>query len=269
MVKQTLAGLAFLFLMCLPLQAQTIPKQDIIGVQAEYTAGDMVILSVSGIPEKPKYLIDVNYSWLVLNCDGTPKSSVMVWPDKTQIFFSVGVAKKPTSYTVVLAISYTYEIKDEKGVTTDIKTVLAPQKAVKLKVKGLDPEPDPPGPNPNPSPVFPDGKYQLSKFIFDTVNNKTITNKARGATALANSFKAIDAQIAAGTLKTYQDALKQTQLSNQSAISKDGSSLVEWDSVFLALQDKLYDLYTTNKMTTLADLRVAWTELAAGLVAVK
>lgn len=190
MVNKLLAGIFSLCLMCSAAFAQDIvvPKQTIVGVEKEYNSGDMIMLKVSPIGETPKHLVDVNYAWTVLNCNGLVKDSIMVWPDKTQIFFATGLNRKATHFIAILAISYTYEVKDEKGVTKTIKTVLQPAQTVYLKVKGLDdPEPGPnPGPNPPPGPDPADPLFAILRNAWTV---ETDPNKMKQKEVLIGLYK--------------------------------------------------------------------------------
>lgn len=131
-----------------------------------------------------------------------------------------------------------------------------------------------PGPNPPPTPdvpVFPASTFQLELFAWQTATNTVPDAQARknGAVAIINAMRGVVAQISAGTVRNLEDILKQTAAANRTELGKANIPVAQWDAFFTALQDKLYNLYSTDKMRTADDFKEAWNEIIRGLESIK
>lgn len=125
----------------------------------------------------------------------------------------------------------------------------------------LDNDPD----VPPPPPDLPDGKFKLAKTVYKTVTDTVAVNPAPGATILANNFRGLSAKIAAGTVKSIEDLLKETNSVNTASL---GSEAANWQGFADKFQDILYDMYKARTLNTLSDYQQAWIEIATGLEAV-
>ena len=246
-----------------------IPDQKIVGAETPIPLGELVDLSVSPIKSPPQYLVETTYTWKVL--DGYTEKRVR--PYDGGVFFGAGI--QPKRLKAFVAVTYLYVVKEQD------KIVESAAKTAFLSTDVLigdeappppTPNPNPPNPNPEPDPTFPEGKYNLSKFIYDVTKTKiniSKSDKAKQANALAKSFESIAAAIAAGTIDDQEDILKKTAEANRSSIQAIGGDKTKWEPVFIDIQEKLFGLYKDNQMTTKQDFATAWREIAVGFKSFK
>jgi len=246
-----------------------IPDQKIVGAETPIPLGELVDLSVSPIKSPPQYLVETTYTWKVL--DGYTEKRVR--PYDGGVFFGAGI--QPKKLKAFVAVTYLYIVKEQdKIVESAAKTAFLSTDV--LIGTEIPPEPDPnvptPTPNPEPDPTFPEGKYNLSKFIHEITKNKinlSKSDKAKQANALAKSFDGIAAAIAAGTIDDQEDILKKTAEANRSSIQAVGGDKIKWEPVFTDIQEKLFGLYKDNKMVSKQDFAIAWREIATGFKSFK
>jgi len=237
-----------------------IPEQKIIGAEVPIPLGELVDLSISPIQSAPKFLISTTYAWKVF--DGYTEKRIRNY--ENGVFFGSGIQAKKLK--VIVAITHLYIVKDnEKLLEAATRTNF-----ISTDVFIGEQEPDTP-PEPEVEPEFGESKYQLSKFIYDNVKLLKISksDKAKQSAAIATSFDSMAAAIAAGTIATLEDILKKTAESNKLALTKSGGDRTKWEPVFTEIQEKLFDLYKTNKMQTKEDFAAAWREISSGLKLVK
>jgi hypothetical protein len=237
-----------------------IPEQKIIGAEVPIPLGELVDLSISPIQSAPKFLISTTYAWKVF--DGYTEKRIRNY--ENGVFFGSGIQAKKLK--VIVAITHLYIVKDnEKLLEAATRTNF-----ISTDVFIGEQEPDTP-PDPEIEPEFGESKYQLSKFIYDNVKLLKISksDKVKQSAAIATSFDSMAAAIAAGTIATLEDILKKTAESNKLALTKSGGDRTKWEPVFTEIQEKLFDLYKTNKMQTKEDFAAAWREISSGLKLVK
>ena len=247
-----------------------VPTQSIVASE-NLELGELVVVRVSPIATVPQYFAGATYHWQVFE-NGKVKTNVQEWPDGTSLFFGAGM-KQGSQFTIILSASYLYITSDKDG-----KVLGVGQRSalfVKVLTVGAVPTPDP-GPNPPtpippaPSPVLPSGKFGLAKTAYDlAVSNMPSASRGKASPALANAFNGIAASVAAGTLKDIPTFLSQSKTANQTAIANAGLNAVDFAPFFTALQNVTYDLYNTNKLSTVQDFATAWQEVATGLTQVK
>jgi len=238
----------------------TVPDQKIVGAEKPVPLGDIVFLSLSKVDQPPAGYTKYNVTWKVI--DGGKERGFRVMPDGS-IFFGSGLSKR--SVTVLASVSYLYtDKKDGQIVDADVRSALL---SATLQL-GDGPAP-PPDPQPNVDPVFPDGKYKLSAAVWKLAKDKVPADGLAGGAALAQSFKTMQSQIAAGRFQKVEDVLKETTLSNRKALDTAGVSRDKWDAFFSEFQEVIYKLYTDKKVANMADFATAWGEIAAGLEQVK
>ncbi len=245
-----------------------IPDQKIVGAEAPIPLGELVDLSVSSIKSPPQYLVETTYTWKVL--DGYTEKRVRTYDGG--VFFGAGI--QPKRLKALVAVTYLYAVKEQDKITeTAARTAFLSTDVLIGDEAPPAPEPNPnPNPNPEPEPNFPEGKYNLSSFIYNLTKTKinlSKSDKAKQANALAKSFEGIAAAIAAGTIDDQEDILKKTAEANRSAIQAVGGDRAKWEPVFTEIQEKLFGLYKDNKMTTKQDFASAWREIATGFKAFK
>ena len=241
-----------------------VPEQKIVGAETPIALGELVDLSVSPIKSPPQYLVETTYTWKVL--DGYTEKRVRDY--NGGVFFGAGI--QPKRLKALVAVTYLYVVKEqEKIVETAARTSFLSTDV--LIGDEAPPAPDP-NPNPEPEPSFPEGKYNLSPFIYNLTKTKINLSKAdkvKQANALAKSFEGIAAAIVAGTIDDQEDILKKTAEANRSAIQNVGGDKAKWEGVFTEIQEKLYGLYKDNKMVSKQDFAAAWREIATGFKSFK
>jgi hypothetical protein len=246
------------------------PTQNI-DATATVDPGELVSVKAGAITNVPQYLVGVTYRWQVYT-NGKLHKNIQVMPDGTGIFFGSGI-KPGKKFNVILSASYLYIVTDAKDNT---KVLSVGQRAnllsAEITVTGT-PEPGPgpnPNPNPNPTPDIPAGKYGLAKIVYDLSTANVTTDRAKGAQALAKSFRGISSAVSAGTIKTVSDLLRQTKQANTAALSDAHiTNTAQWDQFFARLQPVIYDMYNSNRLPNYVEFGVAWNEIAVGLEAVR
>ena len=237
-----------------------IPEQKIVGAEIPIPLGELVDLSISPIQSAPKFLVSTTYAWKVF--DGYTEKRIRNY--ENGVFFGSGIQAKRLK--VIVSITHLYVVKDnEKLLEAATRTNF-----ISTDVFIGEQEPDTP-PEPEVEPEFGESKYQLSKFIYDNVKLLKISksDKAKQSSAIAISFDSIAAAIAAGTIGTLDEILKKTAESNKLALTKSGGDRTKWEPLFTEIQEKLFDLYKTNKMQTKEDFAIAWREISSGLKLIK
>lgn len=129
----------------------------------------------------------------------------------------------------------------------------------------IPPTPIPPTPPSPVVPVLPDGKYGLAKAVYGWAMavDPTARPLAKG---MAANFSTIAAQIAAGTIKTPNDAATATKALNTATL---GSFQPLWSTVSKNLETQMNAIGKAGQFATMTDLQTAWQEIAAGLQAVQ
>ena len=237
-----------------------VPEQKIVGAEIPIPLGELVDLSISPIQSAPKFLVSTTYAWKVF--DGYAEKRIRNY--ENGVFFGSGIQAKRLK--VIVSITHLYVVKDnEKLLEAATRTNF-----ISTDVFIGEQEPDTP-PEPEVEPEFGESKYQLSKFIYDNVKLLKISksDKAKQSAAIATSFDSMAAAIAAGTIATLEDILKKTAESNKLALTKSGGDRTKWEPLFTEIQEKLFDLYKTNKMQTKEDFAIAWREISSGLKLIK
>lgn len=239
-----------------------VPEQKIVGAELPIPLGELVDLSISPIQSPPKFLVSTTYAWKVF--DGYAEKRIRNY--EGGVFFGSGIQTKRLK--VIVSVTHLYIVKDkdnEKLLESAIKTNF-----ISTDVFIGEQEPDTP-PEPEVEPEFEESKYQLSKFIYNNVKLLKISksDKAKQSSTIAISFDSIAAAIAAGTIGTLDEILKKTAESNKLALTKSGGDRTKWEPLFTEIQEKLFDLYKTNKMQTKEDFAIAWREISSGLKLIK
>jgi hypothetical protein len=237
-----------------------VPEQKIVGAEIPIALGDLVDLSVSPIQNPPKFLVSTVYSWKVF--DGYTEKRIKNY--ENGIFFGSGIQNKKLK--AIVSITHLYVVKEgDKLIETAIKTNF-----ISTDILIGEEEPDVP-PSPEVEPEFEESKYQLSKFIYDGLKPIKLSksDKIKQSIAIASSFDGIAAAVAAGTIGTLEEILKKTAESNKAALVRSGGDRTKWEPLFAQIQEKLFDLYKTNKMQTKEDFSIAWKEISFGFKSLK
>jgi hypothetical protein len=227
----------------------------VVGADKVIHLGEIVKLTVVPYRDKPVDLTSWSCTWRIF--DGN-NEKVLEGSNTETVMFGSGIAKK--TLKVYCAVSQVFKDGSSK---------------VFLLIKDLNigdaPGPGPgPGPTPTPDPTFPDGRFQLSKFIYDASKTVNSPEREREARALSNAINGVASAISAGTIKTPDDALIKCKEANRTALQAiSPDSITRWEPTFTALQDRLYQLYTERKINTVSDFADAFREIAVGLNGVR
>lgn len=254
------------------------PKEKIDGI-GTYELGDIVELAVVPDGERPKNLASASYIWDVYEIVYDAKTKEYDFKDRkfrqqddTHIHFGAGI--QPRKIRVEVTATYLYIVKDG----TNVKEVAT--KTVRMTgfvvIAGIPPVPGPgpdpvPNPNPPPAPVLPDGKFALSKTMYNLVTTKVAADASRpkAAAALADAYKSMASAIGSGAFTKAEDILAETAKRNKAALATAGVTREAWLPCFQALQDSVFLLYEQKKLNTPDDWKTAWDEISVGLAAVK
>lgn len=264
-----------------------IPKQDIslyrdgelVEPKEPIQTGELVELVIAKIKDsdKPKELVDTVYNWKVFEIkydkDGKEykifRKSYRPLTDNPfgpSVLFPTG--NRTAKFYVEVSAVYVFckKTNDKINISTYVNRI---ESSVKIIGDSPSPEPGPTPPDPD-TPTFPDGRFKLSKTVYDSViKNVTENNRQKGAVASANAYKSVSAAISAGTIKTITDALQEARKLNDNNLNSSGVTPGSWNTFGLSLQTVLYDLYDKNQITTVSDLRDAFLEISSGLEKVK
>lgn len=263
-----LVSLGALFICgCLWAADFVVPQQKIEVVGGEPVAiGELIVVKVSDIGDRPKHLQSISYTWKIFDFeDENLKENHKIKIIGDEVVLGTGCAGKKVLAEV--AISYLFVVKD----TLTISEIATKTNLLHKIIQVGDEKPEPPNPKPNPDPQpepLPNGKYGLAKFAFETsiakVDNKYLY---KGASALAKSFASISAAIAAKKIISEREVLEKTLESNSKALDEAGVPSSMWQGWSLALQDKLFELYSVKKLASVEEYRIAWAEISTGLSA--
>lgn len=137
--------------------------------------------------------------------------------------------------------------------------------------------PLPPGPTPvppTPTPVVPieDGKYKLAKLSFDTASQVDPTMRVK-VKQIADCFTTTAKAIRDGKFNDalISSALKKAGIANADMMGVviQGPERKEWEKFNVPVNARVNILANTGQINTLADLAVAFDEIAVGLGNVK
>lgn len=286
-MRQWIVGLclsAFLLLVGSPAHSEPIvPDQKIVGAESPISLGELAYLSVSPISNKPSELVSSAYKWRVLYFENSKFHEKRVIESDNGIYFGAGIMSRRVMAFV--SVTHLFVKKDQTGNVIDVQTVTRFLSQEVILGDGTQPTPvppppmpvppppvpvpppPPPPPPPNVDPVFPNGKYNMSKQFYDIVKAKVPAspNKQKAAFALAASYKSIASQIAAGVLKDPADILKKTTISNQNAIASVGVDRSDWLPAFTDLQRLTFDLYDRHLLVAASDYAILMNEIALAL----
>lgn len=198
-----------------------LPQIDIVGDEGVYAPGDIAMLGVDVRSKVPANMVKLTYRWVVI--DGGAKRRFFTNGDGSSIAFGTGLT--PRKILVMLDVNAQFGTKTtatiggrEQEVYTDIEAISPDFITTEVEIGGTGPAPVPPtptpppvptpNPTPPPAPSFPEGKFGLAKFGYDTINNSALTKQQKAAlgAALATNLEGIAAQIAA--LQNYRDITK-------------------------------------------------------------
>ncbi len=279
-----LLGLILCVLLAESLEANALEPKAIIAGPKVAEAGEEIILDASTSEGDPKV-----FAWRIYpRLDGRKQLTVLEGGK------SVRVASFPGRYMVRLMVANSDGISDhDHTITIPGPTpcppapepspgpapgpVVPPVPNPVIPVPGpqptpgpvpVPPVPPPAPPVPVPVPVVPDlppGEFDgLPSAIKALALSVVSVNRAAEAAKLADSFEALNAQIAAGAIKTPFEAF------NAVHDAFDSSTTPAWDDGFRTKAvRRMESLYKAGKLATVDRWRAMLTESVTGLRAVK
>jgi hypothetical protein len=173
-----------------------------------------------------------------------------------------------------------------KEVTVATKTVESDEIFGEVKIEGVLPTPPtpgpgpgpnpPPDPTPTPNPVFPPGEFGLAQANYDIAMQSVPVADRTKAGPLADAFEKIarristsQSKLAAGVALTADDLkldmdsiMKEIRQANATALGNSAPAWEDWNSKF---GDKVFELFSANRLTTPAQFKTAFIETALGL----
>lgn len=232
------------------------PATVIVAPETAVAPGNLVKLSVKPI-EKTENLVSVAYSWVVfpeVSEDNREESD-----DHTRFSFGSGLSAGVFHVTVVA--SYVFKTGEEiNQIQTRTDAEVAIAEPPPLPKPPIKPVPTPtPDPVPTPvAPVLPDGKYKLSKYMYDLCKNMPPAQCKR----LADAFSSIAKNAREGSYQSKAQVISAIAQSNRDAL---GADLEAWKP----LLDHLAATVNTMRsvIVSVQDAGVMCEELATGLYA--
>ncbi len=250
-----------------------VPEQKITGADKVHKLGRLVKLDVTGVKDKPEHYQSSTYKWKIYEVlyDNNRMPYISALEDTVAVdsgvFFGAGVENRKLTAEVIIV--HTYVVKDKDGKITEVGNKLNVV-TTDVNIGSETPGPGPgPGPGPDPSPTFPDGKFKLSKVVYDIAMKTVTVDKQKGAAAVANGCNAVAASIAAGVLKDPAEILKTLREKNNANLEAQNIKPATWDAFGIELQKELLKLYKDKKLLTVSDYADAFKEIADGLSKVK
>jgi hypothetical protein len=229
-----------------------IPDQKIVGAEQPVPLGELVDLGVTPVTTKPLYWVSASYSWKVVDLStGEEKRFRPVGDD---IIFGTGLS--PKKLKVFVAVSHLYVVPNGESAT---RVVFLSADLV-LGTGTPTPAPTPP----DQPPVLPTGKFGLAAYAYQTASQ--IPGDHAFAKTLATNFKAVSDDIKAGKFQTAQQVLAAVKALNDKTPDQQTDA---WKTWLVALGDKLFDLVKAGSLTSLDDYYQVFSELIAGLSAIK
>jgi len=240
-----------------------VPVQKIEGAENPVDLGEVIFLNVSKLDKVPENFVSSTVEWKVF--DKGVEKKFFKTTDGTGIFFGSGVVKR--KITVFASVSYLYVVKDgDKFVEAAVKSVFL---TATVEIGGKEPDPVDPV---DPDPTFPDGTYKLASKAYK-LGEKVAKEHRKGGEYLGKSFTGQASKIASGqelvTAADIKKVLEETTAANRKALTDNSVSVAAWDAYFVALQDEIYELYSSGKLKSKNDFATAWREIGEGLSKVK
>jgi len=252
-----------------------VPTPEIMGADKPFNVGDIIQLWIKP-SAKPDNLYSVQYSWTVL-----PAKKIIIWPDSSRVIFGTG--SENTTYVVVLTASYVFTKPDEEGKVVGIEQRTKTQvKAVQV-VGGKDGGGNGGGGtdwNDNGGggtdwnggdgggggDVSLSGLQQKSYSWVKAVKLSPSYGSSQvqeDAVRLAASFRLIASKINSGEYMDVPTILKNTKVSNDTAVSNRDA----WLDWFKQLSSHLSMAYGNNTIKSMDQFQRAWIDIAIGLEA--
>lgn len=232
------------------------------------SAGQLVRLEATLVRQREHFQDEINtageetirFAWrLVTPPEGYDLAEWTFDEGRTVVFATA----QPGTYQFVLAAAVT--------VSSDAEPTLLLAEHT-LVVGGPQPNPKPPAPpappqpEPEPQPDLPEGEFGLARTVYDLALAAVPASERSLAANLAENYRAVAAQIVAGTLLAPEEILAATAEGNRTALKAKAEA---WRPFFTALAERMKVLDSASRLATSEDYASAWTEIATGLDAVR
>ena len=214
--------------------------------------GELVTLSATAVPYvgQPTWIVTTPIKrggWKVFTSDDNKNRDTFV--------FSTSY---PGKYCIVFSFCTLEDAKLDNIDKTKIKT----ESIIHwINIAGLDDivVPDP-KPDIIPTPNDKYGLISLSKTLLSNMSDKAKLKKddVRGI------FESISAQIAAGTIKEFNDIVLKTASGLKTKVT-DSSDKAEWNKFLAEISKKLEVLDGEDKLNTMDNYKECWSDIAKGL----
>jgi len=247
-----------------PKDDYVIPSQTIKGLDKPVAIGNVVQLSLSKI-DLAAPLVSYDEVWSIFEVNNnklaqkTTETFINSEGSKVVIFGSGTTSK---TFFVNVAVTYLYVVKDNDKITkVASKTVVLSGELV--IGDGTDPLPPP-----TPATI-PDGKFGLTKLVYNTMNTNVKEGKVLAGKAVASGYDSVVARIKDKTLTNPEEILKEAGSAANNALKglsydKEGYKKASDD-----VQNKLVDLYTNQQLKVADDYAGALEALSQGLKLLK
>jgi len=225
-------------LVLLPILLGAAPLDVAVEGPSELAVGNLAVLTAKAPAAQ-------SCAWVILPAT----ANFRVDSDRRTAYLASGDGKI-ASYTVILAIVADNQIAMTQHLVT---------------IGGTPPSPEP-TPPPPPIPPQPDPLGPFSVLVRDwCVTLVPIEGRAAEAAALADSFRAMAAKIAAGVVVEPVEIVAQTYAANQAAVP----NYTRWATFGRKLADQLNAEAKAGTLKTPEQYARAWRLIAAGLEAVR
>lgn len=246
------------------------PKPPIpVPVPVEPSEQNPIVVNSDGYPCEPGSTVLISPKFIGQIKWSVPpmfENRLKIYPFEDKAIVNINSGATGTFY---VAINGAFT-KDGKSVPSGVVYVKIPTS------QSPEPNPNPnPKPVPPPPPVFPDGKYKLAQFTYNSVITNVPAEYQKGPSAeFANNYSGISSKIVAGGFNGYtgstmiQAILKDTTSANQDSLKNLKVDPKHWDTFFVSLQDELWGKYQGKTLNTQEEFATAWNEIAVGFKAV-
>lgn len=244
-----------------------VPNQTIKGLEKPVAIGDVVTLSLSKV-DTVSPLVSYDEVWKVyefVTIDGktkvinkTTESYTNAEGNKVVVF---GSGTSSRTLFVQVAVTYLYATKDSDKITKfgSRTVVLTGELCIG---DGTDPQPP-------PTPEVPDGKFGLTKLVYQSMMNNVKNGRVLAGKKVAVGYDSVVAKIRAKNLTDPEEILQEAGKAASTALMGVDYDKQGWSKVSDDVQNKLFDLYTNKTLKVSNDYADALESLSAGLKLVR
>ncbi len=252
-------------------------KQEILGLDKEYTRGRLIKIKVSPLPASENTITAMYKFTLLKNGKKSEDFEILsnsaknTDPQKStsDLIFTIP-CDFTGKYQVIFAATY---IETKTG-TNEVIRVYNPEVLVyDVKMSGAAPD------VPDIDPDVPAGKFGIIKPVYQAALKLDVPKEKKTALfeGLANSFSSMSSTIAAGVYKDSADeatqaeninkflkaAIEQNNKAIENVLGKEGRSKFD-GTIDVVVKKKLDELFDSGKMRKFSDYQDFWAEVSEG-----